>query len=386
MIYQLLGMLPGAKSIAPQCRKCTTVYGIFGSLLLMTAMLSGCEKVQQIVAPQQVSAGNACTDGTRVLNVGFYAYYAPVSYSADEDAASEEFHTHLGYEADLLTAIEAMEDAGLSFSRRAIATWEGIWLKSAEPQYDIIGGGITILDSRTRNAAGTQGVTFTSGHIKFRQSLLVRVEDAERLSTHAALSSDVRVGVLSSTTGEARLLELTELTDANGVLAEGTRIETPQGTVVADGTEDYMITAATSPNLAGRQHLYPPSENMPQVIYLGGVVGEAELFEALATRHIDAVASGEPGNRDVAHAAGGMFVVTALDTQVEYGGFTLALEDAELAACIDKKINYLTDDRKIGYGEWLEDPSVFMNRAQMWNAENEGYQLPREATELTAAP
>ena len=378
MIYQLLGILPGTKDIAHQCRKCATVYGIFGSLLLMTAMLSGCEKVQQIVAPQQVSADNACTNGTRVLNVGFYAYYAPVSYSADEDTASEEFNTHLGYEAALLTALEAMEDAGLSFARRAIATWEGIWLKAAEPQYDLIGGGITMLDSRTRNAAGTQVVTFTSGHIKFRQSLLVRAEDAERLSTYAALSSDVRVGVLSGTTGEARLLELTGLADANGVLAEGTRIETPQGTLVADGTADYMSTAAdTSPNLARRQHLYPPSENMPQVIYLGDEVGEAELFEALATRHIDAVASGEPGNRDVAHAADGTFVVTALDAQVEYGGFTLALEDAELATCIDEKINYLTDDRNIGYGEWLQDPSVFMNRAQMWNAENEGYQLPR---------
>lgn len=378
MIYQLLGILPGAKYIIHQCRKCAMVYGFFGSLLLMTAMLSGCEKVQQIVAPQQGSADNACTNGTRVLNVGFYAYYAPVSYSADEDAASEEFNTHLGYEAALLTALEAMEGAGLSFSRRAIAPWEGIWLKSAEPQYDLIGGGITILDSRTRNAAGNQVVTFTSGHIKFRQSLLVRAEDADRLSTHAALSSDVRVGVLSGTTGEARLLELTGLADANGILAAGTRIETPQGPLVADGTADYMITAAdTSPNLAGRQHLYPPSENMPQVIYLGNGVGEAELFEALATSRIDAVASGEPGNRDVAHAAGGTFVVTALDAQVEYGGFTLALEDAELAACIDEKLNYLTDDRNIGYGEWLQDPSVFMNRAQMWNAENEGYQLPR---------
>ena len=184
-----------------------------------------------------------------------------MSYSATGDPNAERFNTHLGYEADLLTALESMEGVGLSFSRTAIPEWPGIWLKSAEPEYDIIGGGITILDSRTRDAIGTPRVVFTSGHIKFRQSLLVRTEDAERLATHAALTSTVRVGALSGTTGEARLLELTGLADANGVLKAGTSIETPQGTVIADGTADYKITAAeTSPNLVGRSHLIPPSE------------------------------------------------------------------------------------------------------------------------------
>ena len=50
-----------------------------------------------------------CTDGNRVLKVGFYAYFAPVSYSADPDPSSPGFNVHLGYEADLLTALEAME-------------------------------------------------------------------------------------------------------------------------------------------------------------------------------------------------------------------------------------------------------------------------------------
>ena len=370
MIHQLLKILPGAKHITFQCCKFSTVYGIFGLFLLIIVMFTGCEKARRLIDPQNIAENNACIDGARVLKVGFYAYFAPVSYSTNEDATSEEFNTHRGYEADLLTALETMEGAGLSFSRSAIATWEGIWLKSAKPQYDIIGGGITILDSRTRNEAGTQVVTFTSGHIQFRQSLLVRAEDAERLSTHAALNSDVHVGVLHGTTGEARLLQLTGLADANGVLASGTRIETPQGTIVADGTTNYMVTAAeTSPNLAGRQHLYPPSENMPQVIYLEDEMGEAALLDALATGSIDAIARGEAGNRDAAYTTDDIFVVTALDAQVEYGGFTLALEDAELAACIDEKINYLTDDRNIDYSEWLQNPSVFMDRAQMWNAE-----------------
>ena len=87
-------------------------------------------------------------------------------------------------------------------------------------------------------------IAFTSGHIAFRQSLLVCSEVADRLSSHAALTSDVRVGALIGTTGEARMLALTGLTDAEGVLVAGTRVETPKGEVTADGRPDYFITAA----------------------------------------------------------------------------------------------------------------------------------------------
>lgn len=302
------------------------------------------------------------------LDVGFYAYFAPVSHSAAEEAEDDEFHTHLGYESDILTALEAMDGIGLSFNRRAIAAWDEIWLKSATSQYDIVGGGITILDSRTRDADGEEQVAFTSGHIAFRQSLLVRTEDAPNLQTHADLTSDTRVGALAGTTGEFRLLELTGLVDAEGTLAADTRIDTPQGTVTADGSADYAITAAgESSNLAERTRLYPPAETMPQVIYLGSELGEAELLDALAAGDIDALARGEIGNRDAAYLSDGAFVVTALDDQVEYGGFTLDVDDAELASCLDEKIDWLTDSRQIGYAEWVEDPAIFMARAQMWN-------------------
>lgn len=368
MLHQLLLNAP--------IRKCTLTCGLLAAFMLMTVTLfSGCERAQQVVtSPQSVAtdAMHSCTDGTRVLNVGFYAFFAPVSYSANEDPGSAEFNTHRGYEAELLTALEAMEGAGLSFKRTAIPAWDGIWLKSTEPEFDIIGGGITILDSRTRDADGTPRVTFTSGHIKFQQSLLVRAEDAERLATHADLTSDVRVGALPGTTGEDRLLQLTVLTDADGILAAGTRVEIPQGTVVADGTDAYVIQASgATPNLEGRTHLYPPSENRPQVVYLGSGLGESELLAALKAGEIEAVARGGIGNGEVAAASGGTLVVTAFDEQIEYGGFTLALEDAELAACIDEKINYLTNNRAIGHAEWLADPAVFMKRAEMWNAETQ---------------
>ncbi len=311
---------------------------------------------------------DACVKDGEMLRYGFYAFFAPMSFSADEDPASVGFNTHMGYEADILTALESMDGAGLAFERKPIAEWDDIWLKPAGADYDVVGGGITILESRTLDAAGETAVMFTSGHVSFRQSLLARAADAERLATHDALSGDVRVGALAGTTGEARLLELTGLVNDDGVLLAGVRIETSNGVLTADGSADYVITSShETPNLQDRTLLHPPDDTKPQVVYLGDELGESELLEALADGSIDAIARGEIGNQDASSANGGAFVVTALDPQVEYGGFALAAEDAELAACIDDKVNWLTDNRQIGYGEWLADTSVFMQRAQLWN-------------------
>ena len=313
------------------------------------------------LAGREAAAVEACMEEGRVLTLGFYAYFAPMSYSADPDPAAPGFDTHLGYEADLLTALEAIEGAGLSFSRRAIAEWDEIWLRSAGA-FDVVGGGITILADRTRDADGIERVRFTGGHVAFRQSLLVRAEDAERFSSYAALDDGVRVGALAGTTGEARLLQIVGIADADGVLAAGTRVATAAGERVADGSAAYVITAAeASPALEGRRHLYPASPDAPQVVYLGDERGEAELLEALAAGEIDALARGEIGNRTASLA--GDFAVPVLDDAVEWGGFTLAAERAALAACISRHIDWLTDDRRLGYGEWLADPDLFMKRA-----------------------
>lgn len=312
---------------------------------------------------------SACGTEDRTLKVGFYAYFAPVSYSESEDPAAPQFNLHRGYEADLLTALENMEGPRLSLARQGIALWEGIWLRSADDRFDLVGGGITILDSRTRNAAGNEVVAFTSGHINFRQSLLIRAADAESINTHADLTAGMKVGALSATTGEHRLLELLGLVNEDGALAPGVSVDTPEGKIVADGSMDYFITAAAaSPNLEGRSRLYPPTENQPQVVYLGDLPGEAELLTALADGRIDAIARGEVGNRDAAHSSEGAFAVTALDDHVETGGFTVAAGDTELAACLNQRINWLTDHRKIGYGEWRADPQVFQQRASAWNS------------------
>ena len=310
--------------------------------------------------------GEPCVEDGRRLNYGFFADFRPVSYSGNLDPDSPGFNRHLGYEADLLTALETMADAGLAFNRKGIGVWPGIWLRPAGPQYDVVGGGITILESRTRDAGGVEQVTFTSGHITFRQSLLVRAEDAQRYSSHGDLE-EARVAVLVGTTGEHRLLVLTGVVGPEGNLAAGTAVELADGAVlIADGSADYRISAAgSSENLVDRVHIEGPAGTVKEVLVLST---DQEQLDALESRRADAVARGELGNREASRNSGSRFVVTALDPAVEYGGFAFDKDEKGLAECMDARINYLTDNRRIGFAEWLEDPQAFLQRARYWNA------------------
>ena len=308
-----------------------------------------------------------CADEGRVLEFGFFALYEPISYRGEADPASPESDEHLGYEADLLTALEAMDGAGLSFNRRGIDVWPGIWLLPATPEFDLVGGGITILEERTRDASGDLAVAFTSGHITFRHSLLVRGVDAIELGEYSDLTNEVRVGVSVETTGESRFLRIVGLIDDTGVLLAGTSVTTPDGVVVADGSDAFRIAAGgSSESLAGRSHLAPPSPGYPQVVFFGPESVRSEQLLALASRGVDALAGDEIGARVAEAASDGFFVVTALDTEVELGGFALDPSEEVLLTCLDDKLDYLTDERNIGYAEWLANPSVFLERAEVW--------------------
>ena len=311
----------------------------------------------------------ACGTQDMTLNAGFYAFFPPISYSAAAEPGASGFNTYQGYEADLLDALAAMNGPRITLSRTAIPEWDGVWLQSAAAQFDLVGGGITIRERRTRDAAGNRQVVFTDGHIHFRQSLLVRAEDAGRITTHDDLTGEMKVGVLAATTGEHRLLQLLGLVDAQGALLSGVRVDTPNGTVTADGSADYTITAGrVTPNLDGRTALYPPTDDRPQVIYLSGGLGDAELAAAVADGTVDAIARGEIGNREAVQAYGQTLAVTALDQETETGGFTVVADNAALLTCLNQRLNWLTDNRRLGYADWVADPTVFMQRAQLWNA------------------
>ena len=111
---------------------------MFVVLIALCVLSIGCEYQKTI----NVIDDTRTTEQPRVLKFGFYDAFSPVSHILGD--------THLGYEADLLTALEVMETPNLSFTRKPISQWENIWLLAAAPDYDVIGGGITILDARTK--------------------------------------------------------------------------------------------------------------------------------------------------------------------------------------------------------------------------------------------
>ena len=209
-------------------------------------------------------------------------------------------------------------------------------------------------------------VTFTSGHVAFRQSLLVRSEDAQRIAEHSDLTADDVVSVHRGTTGEGRLLRLAGIVDDRGVLVAGTQVITPAGTLTADGSAAYAITAAmASPRLAERQGLIPPPP-LPQVVIHAS---EDQQLGALHDGEVTAVARGEIGNREAAADSGGALEVTALAPQAEYGGFAVDADAIELLGCLDEAIELLTDKGRIGYPEWAANPLVFLERAEALDAE-----------------
>lgn len=313
----------------------------------------------------QAPAAELCEARDEPLRFGFYYDYAPISYSADRRAGTAGYHRHRGYEADLLSGLEALEDASLAFERLAIGYWASedppIWLLSATPDFDVVGGGIIIREDRTKNAEGETAIAFTTSHLAVRQSMLVRAEDAMRLRDHGALTSDVKVGVLGGTTGEAGVLRLAGYVDERGVLKAGTRIE-----IVADGTDHVRITAGLHQvQIAAWRFLHPPDENLPTVVYLAG----DELLPALADRRIDVIGRDEVVLGVAASESGGAFVVTGLDTESrELGGFSVDADDTSLLACLNERVPWLTAGGNVGYPEWRQDNTVFAQRAALWNA------------------
>ena len=325
----------------------------------------------------EASAAQLCEAREEPLQFGFYYDYAPISYSENRTAGTPGYHRHRGYEADLLTALEALEDAGLAFERRAIGYWASedppLWLLSATPEFDMVGGGIIIREDRTRGADGDPAIAFATSHLAVRQSMLVRAQDAMRLRDHAALTGDVKVGVLGGTTGEAGMLRLTGYVDERGVLKAGTRIE-----IVADGTAHVRITAGQRQiQIAAWRFLHPPDDSLPTVVYLNG----SELLGALADGRIDANGRDEVVLTAAASESDGAFVVTGVDTAAsELGAFSVDVDDTALLACLNERIPWLTAGGNVGYPEWQQDNGVFAERAALWNALQRELQSRRQLT------
>ena len=306
---------------------------------------------------------------TRV-NYGFYTDFNPVSYSVAPVPAESAFHRPRGYEPDLVAAVEIFSRGRLSFNRLGIGNpFSGIWLKAAQEPYDIVGGGITALPERTRDAEGQQVIRFGVGHISFRQSLLVRSESV--INRHDDLTSEHRVGTLRGTTGEKRLLELTGIIDAAGFVRSGTQVQLAGGDVLIagepGGESALRIAAGTgSVAIASRVRLTPAGDEMPEVLYFNS---ESEQIGGLREGVVDAVARGEPGNRVTARDTPGLRV-TAIDTEAgERGAFSYGDTPAAnaLRVAMNAAITCLTANGNIELRQWFDsDGAIFARRARQW--------------------
>ncbi len=293
------------------------------------------------------------------VNYGYYTDFNPLSYSAGR--------VPMGYELDLVAAVEIFSGGRLSFNTLGIGNpFSGIWLKSAQEAYDMVGGGITALPERTLDADGRQVIRFGAGHIDFRQSLLVRMESA--IERHGDLTSEHRVGAFRGTTGEKRLLELTGIIDAGGFVRAGTRILLADGEVVTAGAADSesglrIAAGAGSAAIAARVRLTPPGDDQPEVLYFETERGQ---IDALLEGAVDAVARGELGNLIAARDMPGLRV-TAIDAAGnEQGAFSYPDTPAgsALRATMNAAIACLTANGAIGFSQWLDSGgAVFAERA-----------------------
>ena len=301
------------------------------------------------------------------VQYGFYTDYNPVSYSAGQESAS---HRPMGYEPDLVAAVETLSGGKLSFDALALGNpFSGIWLKAAQEPHDMVGGGITALPERTKDAEGRPVIRFGVGHIGFSQSLLV--PEASAIERHDDLTSEHRVGTYRATTGEKRLLELTGIIDSAGFIRAGTLVLLADGTLLTAGPPDsesaLRIAAGTgSTAIATRIRLTPPGDDQPEVLYFDS---DDELISALLEGTVDVLARGEISNRIAARDTPGLRL-TAIDTGGnEQGAFSYADTPAgnALRATMNTAITCLTANRTIGFAEWFDSRgTIFAERAEEW--------------------
>ena len=304
------------------------------------------------------------------VNYGFYTDFNPVSYAVPPVPVESAAHQPMGYEPDLVAAVEIFSRGKLSFNKLGIGNpFSGIWLKAAQEPYDMVGGGITALPERTRDANGRRVIRFGVGHISFRQSLLVRSDST--INRHEDLTSEHRVGVLRGTTGEKRLLELTGIIDDAGFLRRGTRVHLAGGDVLIAGKPGgelaLRIAAGTgSVAIATRVRLAPPGDDQPRVLCFNN---DSEQISALLEGAVNAVARGELGNLVTARDTPGLRV-TAIDTEgSERGAFSYPDTPAgdALRAAMNAAITCLTANGTVGFSQWLESGgTIFADRAEAW--------------------
>lgn len=304
--------------------------------------------------------------------VAFYSDFEPISYSANRDPTSPGFNEAQGYEVNLLQAIESIHESEMTFKFNGIKEWNNIWLTpSTNPTIDIAIGGITREDRRLLDQDGVQVVEATHKVANFKQSLLMKTKDSIAINKHVDLTCAYVVGAVRGTTGEYRFLSQANLIDNidEGKIKKGiTVVLKNKKFLTSDGTLSVYDN-----KLKEREMLIPADCNLPVTKYF---VAEDSMIPALKEGHIDAIARGYIGNKLVADKSNDELVVKAVYSlecprqesidckKKEESVFFVKVQDQELLQKLNQYIDYLTDEGKIGYDEWVENKNIFLERAK----------------------
>lgn len=137
-----------------------------------TAVASG----DAAFTPVQAGKLTVCTD----------APYEPFEYQ-------DENGVWTGFDMDIMTKIAEANKLALNVSVQA---FDGILLKLAAKECDVVASSVTITEERA------QSVDFSTGYFDSYQSLLVRNEDKDKLTTLESLNGKT-IAVQTGTTGES---------------------------------------------------------------------------------------------------------------------------------------------------------------------------------------
>ncbi len=160
----------------------TRVLAALAALSLTVAACGGSDND----STSEAQSGDLTTVEAGKLTVCTDAPYEPFEYQ-DEDG------NWTGFDMDIMTKIAEANDLELNVS---VQTFDGILLKLAAKECDVVASSVTITAERA------ESVDFSDGYFDSYQSLLVRNDDAATLNSLASLDGK-KVGVQASTTGEA---------------------------------------------------------------------------------------------------------------------------------------------------------------------------------------
>jgi polar amino acid transport system substrate-binding protein len=206
------------------------------------------------------------------LTVCSDAPYPPFEFEDDNG-------TWIGFDIDIMRAFADKYGLGLEVS---VQPFDGIWLKPAAGDCDVVASAMTITDERSANAL------FSDPYYNAAQSLMVRNDDAETYTDLESLSGKV-IGVQSGTTGA-----------------------------------DYAKANASGATI---QEFDDP----------------AALFLALEANQIDAILQDLPVNVDRAKLMGKTTVTAVFETD-EFYGFATSLENTALMDALNALLAEMQDD------------------------------------------